>query len=268
MKKVALTGATGNVGQVLRPALLEQSYALRSVGGRRPLQALSDNEEVLSGDLNDPAVVDQVLAGVDVLVHMAGTSIEKPLDEIIDNNLRSLYQIYEGARRHGVKRIIFASSNHAIGMHSVNQPLELGCDFRPDSFYGLSKMWGEGMARLYWDKHGIETVCLRIGSCLARPTEFRHLSTWLSHGDTIHLVERSIEADDIGFLVAWGVSNNSRSYWNNDGAARLGYQPRDNAEDFAAEILNQTNPLDSIAQRFQGGSFSSADYTPAEQRRR
>lgn len=266
MTKIALTGASGNIGKVLRPALLERGYILRSAGGSRPLTPLSDQEEVLHGDLRDPALVDRVLSGVDVLVHMAGSSVERPLDEIIENNLRSLYQVYEGARRNGVKRIVFASSNHAIGMHSVNQPLGLDCDFRPDGFYGLSKMWGEGMARLYWDKHGIESVCLRIGSCVEKPTEFRHLSTWLSHDDLVHLVECSIVAPDIGFLVVWGVSNNTRSYWSNAGAERLGYAPQQNAEDCAAEILPQPNPLDSIAQRYQGGSFASMDFTPAEQR--
>lgn len=268
MTKIALTGASGNIGKVLRPALLARGFSLRSAGGTRPLTPLDKTEEVLHGDLREPEVVDRVLAGVDVLVHMAGSSVERPLDEIIENNLRSLYQVYEGARRHGVKRVVFASSNHAIGMHSVHQPLSLDCDFRPDGFYGLSKMWGEGMARLYWDKHGIESVCLRIGSCLERPTEFRHLSTWLSHDDLVQLVERSIEAQDLGFLVAWGVSNNTRSYWSNAGAERLGYYPQHDAEAYAKEILPLTNPLDAIAQRYQGGSFASIDFTPTEQRLR
>lgn len=101
-------------------------------------------------------MVDRLLAGTDVLVHMAGTSNEKPLPEIIENNLRALYEVYEGARRHGVRRIVFASSNHATGMHSVDEKLEVDCDYRPDGFYGLSKVWGEAMTRMYWDKHGIE----------------------------------------------------------------------------------------------------------------
>jgi uronate dehydrogenase len=269
-----LSGAGGQLGTVLRTALIERGYDLRSAGGSRPLVPMTDGEDVMHGDLRDPVVVDRLLAGVDVLIHMAGTSVERPLPEIIENNLRGLAEVYEGARRHKVRRIVFASSNHAIGMHPVDAKLGLDCDFRPDGFYGLSKMWGEGLARMYWDKHGIESVCVRIGSCVAKPQEFRHLSTWLSHDDLLQIVERSIAAPELGFVVVWGVSGNTRSYWNNggkngeidEGAKRLGYEPRDNAEDFAAEILAKPNPLDAIGQRYQGGSFACIDYTPDDKR--
>jgi uronate dehydrogenase len=169
--------------------------------------------------------------------------------------------VYEGARRQGVKRIVFASSNHAIGMYPVTEHLSLDCELRPDGFYGLSKVWGEALARMYWDKHGIESVCVRIGSCLARPTEQRHLSTWFGHDDLLHFLDRCVEADDVGFLTVWGVSANTRSWWDNSGAARLGYQPKQNSEDYAAEILAQPNPLDALGQRFQGGSFVGIDYS-------
>ncbi len=122
-------------------------------------------------------------------------------------------------------------------------------------------MWGEALARMYWDKHGIESVCVRIGSCLARPTEQRHLSTWFGHDDLLHFLDRCVEAEDVGFLTVWGVSANTRSWWDNSGAARLGYQPKQNAEDYAAEILAQPNPLDALGQRFQGGSFVGIDYS-------
>jgi uronate dehydrogenase len=266
MAKIALSGASGGIGRVLRPALLERGVDLRSAGGTKPLEALSPREEVMHGDLRDPAVVDRLLAGVEVLIHMAGTSVERPLPEIIENNLKALYEVYEGARRQRVRRIVFASSNHAIGMYPVEEKLGLDCAFRPDGFYGLSKVWGEAMSRMYWDKHGIEGINLRIGSTLPRPTEFRNLSTWLGHDDLLQLIMRCIEVPDIGYLVVWGVSNNTRSYWDNSGAERLGYRPVQNSEDYAAEILKQPNPLDPIAQRFQGGSFVTHDYTPPEQR--
>ncbi|WP_169708728.1 NAD-dependent epimerase/dehydratase family protein [Trinickia terrae] len=266
MKKVALSGAAGQLGRVLRKALLERGVNLRSAAGSHPLEPLVDGEDVMHGDLRDPAVVDRLMQGVDVLIHMAGTSVERPLPEIIENNLRGLVEVYEGARRHGVRRIIFASSNHAIGMHSVEDKLALDCEFRPDGFYGLSKMWGEGIARLYWDKHGIESVCIRIGSCVEKPAEFRHLSTWFGFEDLLHMIDQAINVPDIGYLVVWGVSNNTRSYWDNAGAARLGYRPRQNAEDYAAEILAKSNPLDATAQRYQGGSFASYDYTPLTER--
>ena len=266
MTKVALTGAGGQIGRLLRGELHQRGVDLRSAGGSKPLAPMFDREDVCHGDLRDPAVVDRVLQGVDIVIHMAGTSVERPLDEIIENNLRALHQLYEGARRHRVKRIVFASSNHAFGMHSAGDRLAIDAPFRPDGFYGLSKAWGESMARMYWDKHGIEGISVRIGSCLARPTEFRHLSTWFGHDDTLQFIMRCITTPEVGYLAAWGVSNNTRSYWTPTSCEPLGYLPQQNSEDYAAEILKQANPLDSTAQRFQGGAFVTIDYTPVDRR--
>jgi uronate dehydrogenase len=214
------------------------------------------------GDLRDPTVVDRLLTGVDVLVHLAGTSIERPLPEIIDNNLLALYEVYEGARRHGVRRVIFASSNHAFGMHLVNTKLKLNTDFRPDGLYGLSKVWGEAMARMYWDKHGIEGISLRIGTVMDRPPEDpRQLSTWIGREDLTQLVMRSIEADGVGYTAVWGISANTRAYYDLSEGNAIGYVPTQNSERWAAEVLSQPNPLDPIAQRFQGGPFVTLDYS-------
>ena len=261
MKKIALSGASGQLGSVVRSALIARGVPLRSAGGTKPLTPLVDGEDVMHGDLCDPQVVDRLLDGVDVLIHFAGTSVERPLPEIIDNNLRGLVEVYEGARRHGVRRIVFASSNHAIGMYPVTERLGLDCALRPDGFYGLSKVWGEALARMYWDKHGVESICVRIGSCLARPTEARHLSTWFGHQDLLHFLDRCVEVPDIGFLTVWGVSANQRSWWDNRGAERLGYHPTQDSEVYAAAILAQPNPLDALGQRFQGGSFVGLDYS-------
>jgi uronate dehydrogenase len=266
--KVALSGASGAIGQVLRPKLLERGVDLRSGGGSTRLEPLSSAEEVMHGDLREPAVVDRLLNGVDVLIHMAGTSVERPLPEISENNLRGLFEVYEGARRNRVRRIVFASSNHAFGMHSVKDKLTLDAPVRPDGLYGLSKVWGEAMARMYWDKHGIEGISLRIGSALEKPTQLRHLSTWLGHEDLVRLIMCCIEAPQVGYLAVWGVSDNTRSYWDQAGAERLGYRPLQNAEDYADEILRSENPLDSVAQQFQGGGSASHGYTPPEQRPR
>jgi uronate dehydrogenase len=241
--------------------MIARGTPLRSAAGSKALTPLVEGEDVMHGDLRDPAVVDRLLEGVDVLIHFAGTSVERPLPEIIENNLRGLVEVYEGARRQGVKRIVFASSNHAIGMYPVTEKLSLDCELRPDGFYGLSKVWGEALARMYWDKHGIESVCVRIGSCLERPTEPRHLSTWFGHRDLMHFLDRCVEAEDVGFLTIWGVSANTRSWWDNSGAARFGYQPTQNSEDYAAEILARPNPLDAFGQRFQGGAFVGIDYS-------
>jgi uronate dehydrogenase len=259
--KIALSGAGGQLGSVVRAALLARGVPLRSAGGSRPLAPLVEGEDLMHGDLREPGVVDRLLEGVDVLIHFAGTSVERPLPEIIDNNLRALVEVYEGARRHGVRRVVFASSNHAIGMYPVTEHLGLDCELRPDGFYGLSKVWGESLARMYWDKHGIETVCVRIGSCIERPTEPRHLSTWFGHRDLLHFIDRCIEATDVGFLVVWGVSANKRSWWDNRGAERLGYQPTQDAEEYAAEVFSRPNPLDALGQRYQGGSFVGIDYS-------
>lgn len=266
--KVALSGAGGNVGRILRVELPKRGIDLRSAGGRNPLEPLHPGEDVMHGDLADPAVVDRLLQGVDVLVHMAGTSVERPLPEVIQNNLVALHQVYEGARRHKVKRIIFASSNHAFGMHApTGRKLRLEDDFRPDGYYGLSKVWGEAMARMYWDKHGIEGVSLRIGTTMGRPPEnFRQLSTWMGDDDLLQLIMKSIQTPNVGYCVVWGISNNTRAYYDLSQGNAIGYQPVQNAEDWAPEILKQPNPLDPTAQRFQGGQFVTIDYTPEDQR--
>ena len=168
MTKVALSGASGNMGKILRVELQKRGVDLRSAGGRTALTPMREGEDVMHGDLRDPATVDRLLQGIDVLIHLAGTSVERPLPEIIENNLVGLQQIYEGARRNRVRRVIFASSNHAFGMHSVHDKLKLDAPVRPDGFYGLSKVWGEAMARMYWDKHGIEGISVRIGTAFGR----------------------------------------------------------------------------------------------------
>jgi uronate dehydrogenase len=267
MTKVALSGASGNVGRILREELPKRGVDLRSAGGSKPLQPLHEGEDVMHGDLREPAVVDRLLNGVDVLIHMAGTSVERPLPEIVENNLLGLYQVYEGARRNGVRRVVFASSNHAFGMHPAGSRLKLGAEFRPDGFYGLSKVWGEAMARMYWDKHGIEGVSLRIGTTMGRPPENeRQLSTWMGTEDLVQLVMRSIEARDVGYAAVWGVSANTRSYYDLEEGNAIGYRPVQNAEQWAHEIARRPNPLDPIARQFQGGQFVTLDYTPQERR--
>ncbi len=252
--RLALSGADGNIGRVLRRELPQRGYALRSAE-LAPRSRLVAGEDLVHGDLQDPAAVDRLLEGRDVLIHMAATSVERPLDEIVANNLLALVQVYEGARRHGVKRVVLPSSNHVVGMYPVSEKLELDCEPRPDTFYGLSKVWGESLARMYWDKHGVESVCLRIGTAIERPQTFRHLSTWLGLEDLLHLIERCIEAPEVGHTIVWGVSANTRSYWSNAQAARLGYAPRQNAEDWADEILARDNPVPPEARGLQGGSF-------------
>jgi uronate dehydrogenase len=268
MSKIALSGAAGSMGRILRIELHKRGVDLRSAGRLR-LEPLYEGEDIMDGDLREPVVVDRLLRGIDVLIHLAGVSVEQPLPELIEHNLLGLYQVYEGARRNNVRRVIFASSNHAFGMHSVKDKLKLDAPFRPDGFYGLSKVWGEAMARMYWDKHGIEGIVVRIGTAHGKPpSEARHLSTWLGTEDLTQLMMQCITVPDVGFMAVWGVSNNTRSYWDNTGAEQLGFEPRQNGEDFAAEILKRPNPLDPVAQAFQGGGFVTLDFTPLESRPR
>ncbi|MFE1598801.1 NAD-dependent epimerase/dehydratase family protein [Methylobacterium sp. ID0610] len=266
MAGIALSGAGGQIGGVLRPRLLAAGHVLRSGAGFAVLAPLSEAETVVPGDLRDPDTVDRLLAGTEVLVHMAGTSVERPLPEVAENNLAALHAVYEGARRHGLRRVVFASSNHAFGMYPVTERLGEDAPFRPDGFYGLSKAWGEAMGRMYWDKHGIEGVALRIGSALPRPTEPRHLATWIGHDDLADLVLCAATAPLRGYRAVWGVSDNSRCYWDTSSAAAIGYRPRQSADAFADAILAGADPRDPVARRFQGGSFAAIDYTPEEER--
>lgn len=252
--RVTLTGADGALAGILRPRLIARGVVLTATGFRATA-AVHPDERVLAGDLCDDSVVDAALAGAAAVLHLAGSSVERPLTEIIHNNLLALQRVYEGARRHGVRRVVFASSNHAIGMYPAGERLSLADPVRPDGNYGLSKVWGEAMGRMYWDKFGIETVALRIGSAIERPTEPRHLATWLGHDDLEALVWQALTVPDLGFLIAWGVSANTRGWWDNAGAAALGYQPRQNAEDYAAAILAGPD----AGWRCQGGSFARDD---------
>lgn len=266
MVKVALSGACGHVGTVLRRELPKHGIDLRSSVGLSPAPALHDAEDLTHGDLRDAAAVDALLQGVDVLIHMAGTSIERPLQEIIDNNLIALHAVYEGARRNGVKRVVFASSNHAFGMYGTDVKLRSDAEYRPDGLYGLSKVWGEAMARMYWDKHGIEGICLRIGTTKDCPPEdFRQLSTWMGAKDLVALALRCIEAP-VDFAVVWGISNNDRAYYDLSEGNRIGFAPEQNAEQWAPELVAQPNRMNAVARSFQGGEFVTLDYTPPAQR--
>lgn len=253
---VVLTGAGGQLGRVLRPRLLARGFLLRSAD-IAALQPLGEGETAVIGDLRDPGVIDRALDGADSVLHFAGTSVERPLPEIVGNNLLALHALYEGARRHRVRRVVFASSNHVIGMYPAGERLSLSDAYRPDGLYGLSKLWGEGMGRLYRDKYGIEGVALRIGSALPRPTERRHLSTWLGEDDLERLVLCGLAARLTDYRPVWGVSANARCWWDNAEAAELGYAPVQNAEDYAAEIEAGPDAGDPAAARFQGGAFAA-----------
>jgi uronate dehydrogenase len=210
-------------------------------------------------DLADAVAVGRLLQGVDAVVHLGGMSVERPFEEVLQANIRGVFHLYEAARRQGTRRIVFASSNHVTGCYDKSQTISPQDPPRPDGYYGLSKLYGEGMASLYWDRYGIQTVCLRIGSALPQPRDHRGLHTWLSLPDLARLVRAALTAPNVGFLVAYGLSNNTRRWWDTKAAWDvLGYRPQDDSELFAAQVQHVLRPEGTPSALKQGGVFLDA----------
>jgi uronate dehydrogenase len=258
-QRVLLTGAAGSIGRALRAGLRGQYSLLRllDVAPQEPAEA---GEEVVTLDLNDRRASEAAMEGVDAVVHLAAIPGEASFDDILEGNITTTYSVYEAARRAGARRVVFASTNHVIGFYARGETVGPDDPVRPDSFYGVSKAFGEVLGRLYADKYGLEVVCLRIGSFAERPTTLRQLSIWLSPRDCIQLVRCCLDAPAVGFKVVYGVSANTRSWWKDDAAASLGYHPQDNAEEFAAQVEQPPPGAPSrLADRLQGGSFVEND---------
>lgn len=226
---------------------------------RRPIGAAEDTEEVMQGDLSDRLFATGAFSGCDAVVHFAGTPREMNADEILADTLPASLNVWEAARRNGVKRIVYASSIHAVGYHPVEDVPGTGADHRPDSFYGLTKCFTEDLARLYWDKFGIEAVCLRICSCFPEPSDRRMLWSWLSFADCVRLTRAALTAQRTGFSVIYGTSANSERGVSNAGAAHLGFVPQDSADIHRARVSAakpRPDPLDNLT-RFVGGWFTA-----------
>ncbi|MEN4919592.1 NAD(P)-dependent oxidoreductase [Achromobacter spanius] len=260
--RLLLTGAAGNLGLVLRPRLKDHADILR-VSDVAPMAAAGQGEEVVPCNLADAPAVSELVRGVDAIVHLGGVSVERPFEEILPANIQGVYNVYEAARLHGVKRIVFASSNHVIGFYEQGRTLDADVPLRPDGYYGLSKAYGENLSRFYFDRYGIQTVCLRIGSSFPEPKDRRMMVTWLSHDDLTDLVLRSLFTPDVGHLIVYGASANRDSWWDNRGAAVLGFAPKDSSERFRAQVEAQAPlPADDPAARYQGGAFVKAGPCP------
>ena len=254
--RLLLTGAAGGLGKVLRERLRPYANILRlsDIGEMAP--AAGPHEEVVRCDLADKAAVHQLVEGVDAILHFGGVSVERPFEEILGANICGVFHIYEAARRHGVKRVVFASSNHVIGFYKQEQKLDANSLRRPDSYYGLSKSYGEDMASFYFDRYGIETVSIRIGSSFPEPANRRMMSTWLSYDDLTHLLERCLYAPNVGHTVVYGMSDNRDVWWDNSKAAHLGFKPKDSSEIFRDKVEAQPMPAaDDPARIYQGGAF-------------
>lgn len=257
--RLLLTGAAGGLGKVLRERLQPLTKILRLSDIAEMAAAEGEHIEVQRCDLADKQAVHQLVEGVDAILHFGGVSVERPFEEILGPNISGVFHIYEAARRHGVKRVIFASSNHVIGFHKQTDTIDADCARRPDGYYGLSKSYGEDMASFYFDRYGVETVSLRIGSSFTEPLNRRMMSTWLSYDDLVQLIERGLTTPNVGHTVVYGVSANKVVWWDNHKAAHLGYAPKDTSEVFRDKVEAQP-PMaaDDPNAIYQGGAFTAA----------
>ncbi|WGF90457.1 NAD-dependent epimerase/dehydratase family protein [Marinivivus vitaminiproducens] len=258
VKRVLLTGAAGRLGQMLRERLAG-SFELLRLSDRRDMAPAGPGEEVVVCDLADASATAAICQGVDAIVHMGGIPNDQPWPTLVEGNLTGAINLWEGARMAGVGRVLFASSNHAIGLYRRTQTIDHAVHPRPDSRYGLTKAFGEDLAKLYAFKHGVRGYCMRIGGCTPRPVDARALSTWLSPDDLARLVRTGLEADYL-FEIVYGVSANRRAWWDNTNAHRLGYRPKDDAEVFAAELEDKTSG-NALNETFQGGIFAEREFT-------
>ncbi|OIK28342.1 NAD-dependent epimerase/dehydratase family protein [Streptomyces malaysiense] len=255
-QRIAITGAAGGVGSLLRPRLARAGRTLRLLDVA-PVPGAAEGEDVETVRLSvtDLPAMREALTGVDAVIHLGGLSVEGPWDEILDININGTRAVLEAARRAGVPRVIIASSSHAVGFHPRGEDEAPDYLFpRPDTYYGVSKVAAEALGSLYHDRYGLDVVCVRIGGCFERPIATRQLATWLSPGDCARLMEAVIAAPSPGFRVVWGVSDNTRRWFSLAEARALGYEPQDDAERFAGELEGRHDPLDEI---YLGGAFCS-----------
>lgn len=256
--RLGVTGAAGALGTVLRAELARAGVDTISLDLREPAQVHA-NESFVRCDLADAEATRRALQGAEAVVHLGGISTTAPFEALVSANIRGSFHVFEAARLQGMRRVVYASSNHVTGFYAASDKVRLDMPHRPDSFYGLSKAFGEDLAQLYWDKYGVESVGLRIGSCFERPVDRRMLRTWLSHRDFLRLVERALQAPQVGHTVVYGASDNPQAYWDAEPAARLGFRPLDSSAAFEAAL-----PGDEPQPPRQGGRFVEVDETGLE----
>ena len=253
MKTVLITGAAGDVGSYLRRELAGK-YKLR-LSDRRPLKA-DRGEKFIKADISKMPDCLKITKGVDAIVHLGGYSVEGAWEPILKANIIGCYNIFEAARRNKVKRILFATSNHAVGFYRRDQTIDHRVSIKPDGRYGVYKVFGEALGSLYADNYRMEVFLMRIGNVNAAPLDKRRLSIWISPRDIAQLVSIGIDHPDIKFEIVYGISGNKRAWYDNSNAFRLGYRPQDDSEQFAEEILKKEKPAGpGRAEQFQGGVF-------------
>jgi len=258
-KKVLVTGASGHLGGMLFKSLANIGYK-NLIGTDLKKINIKKNQKFILANLKNLKATIKMTKGIHAIVHFGAIPIEDTQPNILENNIIGTYNLFEAARINKVKKIIFASSNHAIGFHRRTTKLHQYSNQRPDSHYGLSKAFGEELSRFYADKFNIKSMCIRIGSCLRVPEDRRHISTWISYGDLTQLVDIGIKNKVIHHEIVYGVSQNKKSWWNNSRAYQLGYKPKDSADKFNFSLLSKNEHKDKMALLFQGGVFTSANF--------
>ena len=258
VKKIVLTGAAGRLGSYLREPLTKLAAQLVSTDINSDIGKLYPGETFVKANLEDLNAFEKMLEGAEMVVHFGAFVDEAPFDKLLGPNFIGAYNIWEAARRNNVRRVIYASSIHSVGMYPKNETISINAPHRPDTFYGLAKCFAEDLGRMYWEKCGVESVCLRILSC-AQVTSTRALGSWLSYDDLIHLVTRAVDTPITEFSIIYGVSNNDRSPVDNSESKFLGYRPKDNAEKFATQLLANSSGVDptDIGETRHGGPFAS-----------
>ena len=263
-KRILITGAAGRLGTQLRRGLAPLADTLR-LADWVDVPEVKANEEVVVFDLADEAAVMAAVEGCDAIVHFGGAPLERPWNEILESNIRGSYHIYEGARKYGVKRVIYASSVHAIGYYKLEDHIKGNALGRPDSLYGVSKVFVEGLASFYWDK--FESTCVRIFSSFPEPADRRMLWSWLSFDDCVRLVSSALTAPYMGFTITAGMSDNKVKPVDNSPAGHLGYVPQDSSEPYREKVEGSTVPLgpNSPAVRYLGGWFTELGHPDDEE---
>ena len=259
-RKVLVTGAAGHLGGMLFRSLADLGYK-KLVGTDLKKKKVDKNQKFISANLKNFKQTLKMTKGIYAIVHFGAIPIEDTQQNILNNNIIGTYNLFEAARINKVKRIIFASSNHAIGFHRRTKKLNQHSNQRPDSHYGLSKAFGEELSRFYADKFNIKSMCIRIGSCLKVPEDRRHISTWISYSDLTQLVDIGIRHKAVHHEIVYGASKNKKSWWNNSRAHQLGYKPIDSVDKFNFYSFSKNEHKDKMALLFQGGVFTSANFT-------
>jgi uronate dehydrogenase len=262
MKRVLVTGAAGGIGGYLR-RLLPPIYPEVVLSDIKQPSDLGGNERFVRADLTRPEEVAKACEGVDGIVHLGGQSTEAPWETILNANIIGTYNLFEAARQAGVKRVIFATSNHAVGFYPRSTTIGPDVTGRPDSRYGVSKLFGEGLGAMYAYKHGIGVLALRIGNVGDRPLDVRRLAIWLKPEDLVQLIRIGLERPGLVFEVLYGVSDNRRSWYDNSLARDLGYRPEGRSEDFADEVIaaEPKSGQHPASEFYQGGTYCADEYS-------